>query len=195
MLGAFLTAELTSFAFSRKQGKRRPVFVYIDECQNFLSSTLSKALAESRKYGMHYFLANQYLQQYSGKRLSAIKDAVLVNTRLKIVGSSANLDQAVLSKELGIDLAPVSDVLEQGVFAVRSGNKRFLYRSPDFMVTTKRRPLSRHKGYLSNEEYARLMEIQKVQYYRNLNLPEAEDKLAPAPTQPDDFKPVIDQLL
>lgn len=104
ILGALLTAEMVIMALSRANRRaedRKPVFVYIDECQNFLSSSIDKILAEGRKYGVHLTLANQFLGQFDGN--SRIRQSILANTAVKLCGSSSAKDQTALSGELRFD--------------------------------------------------------------------------------------------
>lgn len=46
-----------------REKDRRPFYIYIDEFQNFATTTFVEMLAESRKYGLHLFMAEQSTYQ------------------------------------------------------------------------------------------------------------------------------------
>jgi type IV secretory pathway TraG/TraD family ATPase VirD4 len=66
LLGMLITNYLFEAALERadspKEG-RVPFYYYLDEFQNFTTSTIADVLAEARKYGLHMILANQTLSQ------------------------------------------------------------------------------------------------------------------------------------
>jgi hypothetical protein len=66
------------------QDDRRPVHVFVDECQNFMGPGVTTILKELRKYGIHLTLANQYITDFSKEE----RDAVLANTYVKMMGPS-----------------------------------------------------------------------------------------------------------
>ena len=57
----------------------------IDECQNFITSSIEKTLSQMRKFGLHLLLAHQYLGQLDSDMVGAI----LSNTDVKIVGRNS----------------------------------------------------------------------------------------------------------
>lgn len=52
--------------------ERRFFALYIDECQSFISESISDILSESRKYGLSLFLTHQYTEQLPEKIISSI---------------------------------------------------------------------------------------------------------------------------
>lgn len=42
---------------------RVPFYLYIDECQNYVSKSIESILAEARKYKLGMVLAHQYIDQ------------------------------------------------------------------------------------------------------------------------------------
>ncbi len=46
-----------------REKDRRPFYIYIDEFQNFATTTFVEMLAEARKYGLHLFMAEQSTAQ------------------------------------------------------------------------------------------------------------------------------------
>lgn len=66
LMGSLLVSSLSLAAFSRvdiPEEKRVPFFVYLDEFQNFTSSSLITMLSELRKFRCALILAHQYLGQ------------------------------------------------------------------------------------------------------------------------------------
>ncbi|REJ81333.1 MAG: hypothetical protein DWQ44_09780 [Bacteroidetes bacterium] len=51
---------------------RKPFFLFIDEAQTFLTSSVASILSESRKYGLSIFIAHQYINQLSETIRSAV---------------------------------------------------------------------------------------------------------------------------
>jgi hypothetical protein len=89
-LGGLLVSDLWTAAKAR--GKRddvRPFYVYIDEFQEFLSPTMAKTLDQSRGFGLHFYLAQQYPSQnlIYGDQGRAIFNSIMANARNKIVFS------------------------------------------------------------------------------------------------------------
>lgn len=83
LLGMLIIGKIFSSAMGRvslSPEKRRPVFLYVDEFQNFTTDTIAHLLSEARKFGICLTLANQNLSQLltnSGRQ--NILDAVLGN--------------------------------------------------------------------------------------------------------------------
>lgn len=74
LLGYLLTAQIFSAGLERgmrSQRHRKPVNIYVDEFQNFVSDNVASMLSEARKFGLRMTLANQTLSQLkanSGKQ-------------------------------------------------------------------------------------------------------------------------------
>ncbi|MCK9590113.1 MAG: type IV secretion system DNA-binding domain-containing protein [Terrimicrobiaceae bacterium] len=66
LLGTILMMEIFAAGLRRSvlsEDQRRPVNVYVDEFQNFVSDNVSVMLSEARKFGLRLTLANQTLAQ------------------------------------------------------------------------------------------------------------------------------------
>jgi len=70
LIGALLVSRL-QLAVS-KEVLQQPFFVYIDEVQKFVTTSLNELFSEARKYHLSLVTANQYLGQLAGKTLEAI---------------------------------------------------------------------------------------------------------------------------
>lgn len=66
LLGAMMITQLQLAAMNRsfiKEEDRRDFFLYVDEFQNFATSSFIKILSEARKYRLALTLTNQYIEQ------------------------------------------------------------------------------------------------------------------------------------
>ncbi len=75
LLGSMLVTFIQLAALYRAkqpEHQRRPFFLYIDECQSFITLSFTDMLAEARKYGLGVFMANQFLDQLHDKIRAAI---------------------------------------------------------------------------------------------------------------------------
>ncbi len=89
LLGMLIIGKIFSSAMGRvtvKPEQRRPLFLYIDEFQNFTTDSIAYLLSEARKFGIHLSLANQNLTQLnSGSGKQNILDSVLGNVGSMII--------------------------------------------------------------------------------------------------------------
>jgi hypothetical protein len=75
LLGAMTITKLQLAAMNRvnqKEDDRRDFYLYVDEFQNFATSSFIKILSEARKYRLNLILANQYIAQIPEDVRSAI---------------------------------------------------------------------------------------------------------------------------
>ncbi|MCR4324804.1 MAG: type IV secretion system DNA-binding domain-containing protein [Candidatus Curtissbacteria bacterium] len=100
LLGAMFITKLQLAAMNRvnmEEEKRKDFFLYVDEFQNFATTSFIKILSEARKYRLNLTLANQYMAQVS----QDVEKAIMGNTGNLlsfIVGAD---DANILSKEYG----------------------------------------------------------------------------------------------
>jgi hypothetical protein len=79
LLGMLIIGKLFGAALGRADqavAARQPMYVYIDEFQNFVTETVGQMMAEARKYGLYLTLANQNLAQIDEQ----LRDTVLSNS-------------------------------------------------------------------------------------------------------------------
>lgn len=75
LLGAMSITKMQMAAMQRvniPEDERRDFYLYVDEFQNFATSSFVKILAEARKYRLNLLLANQYIAQVPEDVRSAI---------------------------------------------------------------------------------------------------------------------------
>lgn len=94
-LGALLISKMQMAAMSRAGVEnRKPLYLYIDEVQNFATTSLPVMFSEAGKYGLSLVVANQFMSQLSRDTLSAI----LGNVGTTIIFAVGVEDGPVLSR-------------------------------------------------------------------------------------------------
>ncbi len=99
LLGAFLVTTIQQAAMTRAdvpEAERRDFYLYIDEFQNFTTSSFASILSEARKYRLSLTIAHQYLKQLD----DATADAVFGNVGSIIAFQVGTDDAEVLAEQL-----------------------------------------------------------------------------------------------
>ena len=102
VLGSLLTADMYASARQRDvaKAKSEPFYAYIDECGDYINEDIAKALDETRKFGLHYVLSHQRLNQLHNVSQDTY-DAVAVNAQTKVIFRVDEDETAeVLAKQL-----------------------------------------------------------------------------------------------
>lgn len=102
LLGAMLITQIQLAAMNRvnvPEESRRDFYLFVDEFQNFATTSFIKILSEARKYRLALTLSNQYMAQLDEKIQSAIFGNIGSLTSF-IVG---NQDAQVLAREVADD--------------------------------------------------------------------------------------------
>lgn len=76
LLGAVLVSQLQMAAMASMEDGRSPFYLYIDEVQNFVTTSLDEMFEEARKFGLHLTVGNQRLGQLKGDTLDAVMGTV-----------------------------------------------------------------------------------------------------------------------
>lgn len=81
LLGAMLVSKIQLTAMARAGNPahtKRPFFLYVDEFQNFVTSSFEKILTEARSFGLGLVVANQYPEQLTPSLRLALANNVAV---------------------------------------------------------------------------------------------------------------------
>ncbi len=116
LIGAMMITKIQLAAMNRvylEESQRRDFFLYIDEFQNFATTSFVKILSEARKYRLSLILANQYVAQIPEEVQSAIFGNA-GNLVSFIVGAS---DASVLQREFA-DKYSVEDLVSLGRYQI-----------------------------------------------------------------------------
>lgn len=98
LLGAMIITQIQLAAMNRafmKEEERQDFFLYVDEFQNFATSSFIKILSEARKYRLAITLANQYIDQLD----VTIQKAIFGNAGTLISFVTGAGDAALLQQE------------------------------------------------------------------------------------------------
>ncbi len=98
LLGAMLITKLQLVAMRRvniDEEKRRDFYLYVDEFQNFATTSFIKILSEARKYRLSVMLANQYMAQIP----EDVQKAILGNAGTVTCFALGASDAEILHKE------------------------------------------------------------------------------------------------
>lgn len=102
LLGMILVGKILMAALSRTDlppEERKDFYLYIDEFQNFTTSSICQILSEARKYALNLIIAHQYIGQLSKNNNNEIKDAVFGNVGTMISFKVGSEDADFLVKE------------------------------------------------------------------------------------------------
>jgi Type IV secretion-system coupling protein DNA-binding domain len=104
MLGSLIMVKLQQMAMSRARmpsRARRPFFCYVDECQHFITGSISEILSGARKYGLGLILAHQDLQQLAEN--ADVAAAVMTNASTRVAFRVSSDDARKLASEFAQD--------------------------------------------------------------------------------------------
>jgi hypothetical protein len=102
LLGMILVGKILMAALSRTDlpsAGRKDFYLYIDEFQNFTTSSICQILSEARKYALNLIIAHQYIGQLSKGQNTEIKDAVFGNVGTFVSFKVGSDDAEFLVKE------------------------------------------------------------------------------------------------
>lgn len=100
LLGAMLITKIQLTAMNRvymDEEERRDFFMYVDEFQNFATTSFIKILSEARKYRLCLTLANQYIDQVD----EDVRKAIFGNAGSIVTFLVGAQDAYLMSKEFG----------------------------------------------------------------------------------------------
>lgn len=101
LLGAMMITKIQLAAMNRvymPEAERRDFYLYVDEFQNFATTSFVKILSEARKYRLNLILANQYIGQIDEE----VQNAIFGNTGSLLAFGIGATDARPISKEFGL---------------------------------------------------------------------------------------------
>lgn len=132
-IGKFIIASLLSIALQRAyehQNLRKPTYVFIDEFHNFASQSMETVFSEMRKYKLHFVVATQSLNQLP----TALKDMVLNNTAIKLVGINGLPALKTQAGDLGVSYAAMQTLNPFEFYLKYDHYKAKKIQSPNFLI-------------------------------------------------------------
>ncbi len=135
---------------------KKPFFLYIDECQNYISKDISEGLSEARKGGLHYMLAHQRL----GQEMSEDQQKAMLSCNVKIYGRLEYEDAVKVSKQLRMKGKEDQFIdLRTGEFFVKVGRwwTRFIKFPTTFALKTEKMGKVRHSYFATSKQFKDLL--------------------------------------
>ena len=180
--GKMIIATLQGIAMRRasvQERYRKPTFLFVDECHNYITGSISTLLSETRKYAVHAILANQILGQEMSE---GIKQNLLSNTEIKMIGSCDASTMKAMAATTGIDKKQLESTKNYHfVVKHRTGQHH----------TIKTTPMLKNKKYkLSKEDRKKLIDylVNESGYYKKID----GDKIDPTRTKSNKWNPDLD---
>lgn len=131
-LGRFVLGRVAGIALRRaadSRSGRSGIHAFLDECQNYVGTSVATMLEEARKYGLDVTLANQHRLQITDRQ---VRETVLRLTNTKFVGRS-EADRWI-SKVMETDEQAIAN-LPNAVFICKRGeNKPFRLHVANLVV-------------------------------------------------------------
>lgn len=174
LLGAMMITQIQLAAMNRsfmKEEDRRDFFLYIDEFQNFSTTSFIKILSEARKYRLCLTLANQYMGQLDEE----VQKAIFGNVGTIISFVLGGQDAYLMSKEFA-EIYTENELVSLGRHEIVT--KLSIDGMTSMPFPAKTLPLPSQK----NDNKDKIISLSKERYAR---------KIAPEPEK--DVKPTVPQ--
>jgi len=155
----FIIGLIQTIALKRaslNESDRVPTYCYIDEFHNFITSTIEEILTESRKYALYMILINQSVSQIKN---AALRDIILSNTNVKLIGKNSNKTLDAMNNTLNTKLEDV-EKLSTGEFYLSIGNG-------DVVKVNNSDALLGCNANISSNQWNELKRYQLEHYYRS----------------------------
>lgn len=169
-LWRFIVALTQSIAISRAKEekiKRVPTYLFIDEFTNYTTKSIKAILEESRKYNLHLIVATQLLW----KNIDPIlKESILSNTNVKIIGANSYAQQSALSRETWIEKDKLLDLKVWSFYIKSKFTTSSFYKVPMLFIWNS----YKLSNFILNLFYNKQVE----KYYKN-NVKEDDFNLKP----------------
>ncbi|WP_083582338.1 TraM recognition domain-containing protein [Chryseobacterium limigenitum] len=134
----FISATIVSIALQRafqKEQNRKPCYLFVDEFGSFATAdSYSIILSETRKYNLYLIALTQSITQ-----LSTLKDLILNNTGVKIVGSNGFPALKAHANDLGIAYAGLQYLPPYHFFVKNSHYPAKQIKVPDYLLKSPKR--------------------------------------------------------
>lgn len=188
-MGRLILAQLLGIAMQRgkldkaERKKSVPIHLFIDESHNFAVPSITRALAEARKYQLYLTLANQFVGQFPNTGTPKFQDEVKKNTYIKITGFQPLTSDAPVMAKLVDSTPEYLAQLSIGKFHVKIGE------ITGFSVKNREKLLGDAHS-MSDTAWEKMETQQLERYYRKISTKEeAMEEYFYTPELPERPKP------
>lgn len=151
-MGRMIVAMIKHYALSRGRHKM-PTYLFVDECQRFVSGSFVKILQQARKYKLHVILANQNIEM-----LGIIGEDIISNCAVKIVGyNGSSKTLTTMAKSMAVD-ATLLQGLKDFRFCLKTRDGEAVIVKPSNVLAT-------DSSYSMTEEQERKLEQYQIDRY------------------------------
>lgn len=160
LLGAMIITQIQLAAMNRSfigEEERKDFFLYVDEFQNFATTSFTKILSEARKYRLSLTLANQYSAQLD----ELVQESIYGNVGTLIAFVVGAADALRLTKEFA-EIYTENDLVSLGKF------ETVLKLSIDGMMSSPFPAKTLPLPSLKNENKEKIIQLSKEKYGRNV---------------------------
>ncbi len=185
LLGMILVGKILMAALSRTDlppENRKDFYLYIDEFQNFTTSSICQILSEARKYALNLIIAHQYIGQLSKNNNNEIKDAVFGNVGTMVSFKVGSEDAEFLVKEF----SPVFNQYDlinigMGMAAIKllvdnSATRPFSLNTIWPILGVKREGMADKIRALSRLKYGQNKRLVEAEINRRIQISQSEEK-------------------
>ncbi|MDI1256727.1 MAG: type IV secretion system DNA-binding domain-containing protein [Flavobacterium sp.] len=190
-LGRFISATLLSIALQRAfegEDNRKPCYLFVDEFHNLASSSMETVFSEARKYSLHLIVGTQSI----GQLPSSLKDMVLNNTAVKLVGINGLPALKSQAPDIGVSYSDLQNLPPYHFYLKYDHHPAIKIKSPDFLLKYPNLYFALPKEVKSIKEFCLL----KSGIYRSNEIASPEETYKsvvndsnPVKNQPGDFTP------
>lgn len=171
--GRFIISMIKSTITMRGE-YRKPTFLFVDECQQFISPSVKDILEQTRKYGLHLVMANQ-----SVERLGNIENVVLGNTSVKIIGRNDSLQtMKKMSTITGTHISVFQSLRNYHFYLKTSLNNGQIFKASDVLLVDQSLNINKEQ---ERELHRRMVK----QYYSKIVEVPPDDDTTPFTTKYD----------
>ncbi len=171
--GRFLLGMMQGFSFQRQdtpEKLRVPTHLFLDEFHNFVTPSIQTVLDESRKYGLHLTLVQQFFGQ---KTSTEIRASIMNNTAIKICGTGESTSLEAMAKVMIGATKEDLQNCERGEFFIKVKKQGGILQQA--FGTHYARPFRNNisllgfRNTMKPEEWKTLKAYQIEKYYRSLS--------------------------
>lgn len=160
LVGKFILITLKTFATSQSKvlvEDRTPCHVIVDECQKFITESMSKIVQEARKYHVFLTLAQPVV---GGKMAPEMLESVLTNSGTIMIGNYRGQSADILARTVGVPVDTIK-ALKTGQFVIHQREA-----TPTAAIVHMPTNTLRNRAGMASEDWKRVLADQVSSYYR-----------------------------
>jgi Cdc6-like AAA superfamily ATPase len=164
-LGRFISATLLSIALQRafeSEGNRKSCYLFVDEFHNMASNSMETVFSEARKYHLHMIVGTQTI----GQLPLSLKDMVLNNTAVKLVGLNGLPALKSQASDIGVSFADLQNLPPYHFYLKYDHYPALKIKSSDFMLKHPKRYFATEKEIAFLKDFV----LEKSGLYRDNTL-------------------------